>query len=333
MNDGDARGTGGGSPLRAALDARGTTYIVGIAGDSGSGKSMCAAAIRHILGDDLVSVISLDDYHIYGREERKALGITPLSPRANDLARLERDVARLREGLPVEKMVYDHATGRIVGPFPFSPRKILILEGLHAFSTEKLREYCDFTLFIDPDPDVKREWKLKRDTKSRGYTDREVRDELAQRARDYAAYVAPQRPLATVVAGISFSRFGRNLGWEENVYRVSLGFSRWDSYPAGVSLSLDIRGLFLSHGRPFLLSFSPPREVAGSATLELDGFLPQGSGGTLLSFLEEITGRNPSADAGDGMFLTPTTFMYIFLSACIASHIVGFSRGDIPSQA
>ena len=110
------------------------TYIIGVAGDSGSGKTTFSNAISDIFGSDLVSSITLDDYHIYDREERTRIGITPLKPEANDLDRLARDVKQLKEGKSIYKPVYSHATGTIEEPVLFHPTKFLILEGLHPFA-------------------------------------------------------------------------------------------------------------------------------------------------------------------------------------------------------
>ena len=48
-------------------------FVIGVAGDSGSGKTTFTNAIRQIFGPDLVATITLDDYHRYNREERKRL--------------------------------------------------------------------------------------------------------------------------------------------------------------------------------------------------------------------------------------------------------------------
>jgi phosphoribulokinase len=316
----------------SALNASDSVYVIGVAGDSGSGKTTFASAIGHLLGDDLVATLSLDDYHLFDRKERKERGITPLSPLANDFDRLERDVGRLRQGLSIQKMVYDHGTGTIKGPYPFPPAKIIILEGLHAFFTEKLRHMCDFTLFVDPDPDVKKEWKLKRDTGARGYTEREVGEELAQRASDYSAYVAPQRLYATVVIGISFSRFGVNLGWEENIYRVTLSLSPWDYYPASASISFDSRRILMAHGRPFSFLFRPAGSGERPAgVFELDGMLPCACAESLVAFLKEMTGRDPDVPLHDDGMLTPTDFSRLFVCGCIITHRLSLAGERIES--
>ncbi len=137
--------------FRDVIAASPCIFVIGVAGDSGSGKTTFTRGIREIFGDDLVSTITLDDYHLLSREERKRRRITPLSPEANNLAGLERDIARLKSGLPVNKPVYNHETGGIEGPIPFSTKKILILEGLHTLYSPALRALIDFSLFVDPE--------------------------------------------------------------------------------------------------------------------------------------------------------------------------------------
>ena len=43
-------------------------FTIGVAGDSGSGKTTFTNAIRQIFGPELVATITLDDYHKYDRE-------------------------------------------------------------------------------------------------------------------------------------------------------------------------------------------------------------------------------------------------------------------------
>jgi len=110
-------------------------FTVGVAGDSGSGKTTFTEGIRNIFGNDLVSTITLDDYHSLDREGRREEGVTPLNPRVNRLDQLEQDLILLKRGVPVEKPVYNHTTGTFDPPVIFRPRKILILEGLHTMYT------------------------------------------------------------------------------------------------------------------------------------------------------------------------------------------------------
>jgi phosphoribulokinase len=119
-------------------------------------------------------------------------------------------------------MVYNHQLGILEGPIPFHPSKIVILEGLHTLYTEPLRKSIDFSLYVDPSDDVRKEWKLKRDTEKRGYTRHQVTEEMEKRQEDYQRYIAPQKTFADAVVHIAFSRYGRDLGWSKNIYRTTL---------------------------------------------------------------------------------------------------------------
>ncbi|HSQ93059.1 MAG TPA: uridine kinase, partial [Methanoregula sp.] len=71
-------------------------FTIGVAGDSGSGKTTFTQGIRDIFGSDLVSTITLDDYHRLDREGRKREGLTPLNPAANRIDLLEQHLIMLR---------------------------------------------------------------------------------------------------------------------------------------------------------------------------------------------------------------------------------------------
>ena len=309
------------SSFQEFLSKSGYVYIIGVAGDSGSGKTTFTAAIRNLIGEDLVSTITLDDYHLYGREERNALQITPLSPQANDLASLERDVARLKQGLCVEKNRYNHRTGKIEGPVFFKPSKIIILEGLHPLFTPGLRALLDFSFFVDPAQDVKEEWKLKRDMGARGYTEQEVRREMAMRESDYQSYVAPQRHYARGIIGISFSQFGRSLGWKENIYRVSLALEPLSGMSRKVWMQLDLGTVLAGHSRPCSVKYLPVIEggrLMGS--IELDGGFPCESADILSTLLQGETGVDPRDFLPHCPLLTPTDLMQMIVCWRIISH-------------
>lgn len=307
--------------FRKFLSESARVYIIGVAGDSGSGKSTFTSGIRDVLGEDLVATISLDDYHLYGREERNSLNITPLNPAANDLARLERDVMLLKQGHGIEKMRYNHSTGTLEGPVHFSPAKVIILEGLHPLSTPALRNLLDFSFFVDPSPDVKREWKLKRDMGSRGYTEQEVQREMAIREPDYLAYVAPQKAYAQGIIGISFSRFGRELGWKENIYRVSLSMTPLPELHEKVLMTFDLGSVLTAHTRPYSVGYMPVmNEGHPMGTLELDGGFPCDAAHELFSRLREQTGIDPSALIPTCPLLTPTDIMQLLVCWRIISH-------------
>ena len=50
--------------------------ILGIVGDSASGKTTLSAGVAQILGEDRCTVICTDDYHRYDRRERAEKGLS-----------------------------------------------------------------------------------------------------------------------------------------------------------------------------------------------------------------------------------------------------------------
>ncbi|HZJ11959.1 MAG TPA: hypothetical protein VFD26_04820, partial [Methyloceanibacter sp.] len=85
--------------------------ILGIVGDSASGKSTLSVGVAQILGEAHCTVICTDDYHRYDRRARASAGLSALDPRANYVDVLEQHLRLLRNGEPVLKPVYDHRQG------------------------------------------------------------------------------------------------------------------------------------------------------------------------------------------------------------------------------
>ena len=112
-------------------------FVIGVAGDSGSGKTTFTNAIRQISARTWSRPSPLTITTGTNREERKRLDITPLHPDANNLVQLETDVERLRDGRAITKPVYNHETGTFGPPVPFASKKIIILEGLHTLFTPR----------------------------------------------------------------------------------------------------------------------------------------------------------------------------------------------------
>ncbi len=96
--------------------------ILGIVGDSASGKSTLSAGVAQILGEEHCTVICTDDYHRYDRKARAAAGLSALDPRANYVDVLEQHLRLLRHGEPILKPVYDHRTARSSRPNMSGPR-------------------------------------------------------------------------------------------------------------------------------------------------------------------------------------------------------------------
>ena len=58
----------------------GRIVMIGVAGDSGCGKSTFLRRLIDLFGEEFMTVICLDDYHSLARKQRKETGITALAP-------------------------------------------------------------------------------------------------------------------------------------------------------------------------------------------------------------------------------------------------------------
>jgi len=167
--------------------------ILGVVGDSAAGKTTITAGIASILGPESVTAICVDDYHRYNRKQRKALNITPLHPDCNYIDIMEQHLRCLAEGEPILKPVYNHSTGDFDPPVYVKPKRFLIVEGLLAFATPRLRDCFHVKVFLDPPEELRTRWKIKRDVAKRGYKALEVGRELQRRESDSAEFIRPQR--------------------------------------------------------------------------------------------------------------------------------------------
>ena len=125
-----------------------TPIIIGLAADSGCGKSTFMRRLTSVFGgaasppkggnpdsntliSDTTTVICLDDYHSLDRTGRKEKGVTALDPRANDFDLMYEQVKAIKEGRAIEKPIYNHVTGLLDPPETILPPKIFVIEGLH----------------------------------------------------------------------------------------------------------------------------------------------------------------------------------------------------------
>ncbi len=187
--------------------------MLAIAGDSASGKTTLTKGIVQALGQERIASFCTDDYHRYDREERKGLPFTPLHPECNYLDILEQHLQLISLGQPILKPVYHHSNGTLGRPVLFEPKEIVIIEGLFPLWSKLSRATFDVTVYLDPPEDVRRRWKVQRDTSKRGYTTEQVLADLERREPESEAFIRPQRRHADIV--ISFAPVeGRTSGDE-----------------------------------------------------------------------------------------------------------------------
>ena len=184
---------------RAATDGRNRPVLLAIAGDSATGKTTLAHGLERALGPERCVSVCVDDYHRYDRQERKTKDFTALHPDCNYIDIMEQHLQLLATGQPILKPVYDHSTGELIRPELVEPREFVIVEGLLPLFTKLSRACFEVTVFLNPPEDIRRTWKIARDTTKRGYDEEQVNAELTTREPESAAFIRPQQSFADIV--------------------------------------------------------------------------------------------------------------------------------------
>ncbi len=165
---------------------------LGIAGDSGVGKTTFSKGLAAIFGESSIAEVSGDDYHNWDRSSPMWKTMTHLNPKANKLFNLVKDVRSLLNGSPVNARIYNHSTGNFSPSKIRNSRDVILVEGLHALYPKQLIEELDVRIFIKMDEDVRTYLRIKRDVTERGHVEEEVRNEIERRKADGQKYIQPQ---------------------------------------------------------------------------------------------------------------------------------------------
>ncbi len=173
--------------------------ILGVVGDSASGKTTLTRGLVRVLGEQNVAYICTDDYHRYDRYQRAELGITPLHPDCNHLDIIAQQLAHLRRGEAILKPVYRHQDGTFGPPVYMKPERFTLIEGLLGYYLPEMRDVYDVRIYLNPPEELRRRWKVQRDCSRRGYTTNQVLVELDRREPDSEAFIRPQRRYADML--------------------------------------------------------------------------------------------------------------------------------------
>ncbi len=177
--------------------------LIGIAGGSGSGKTLVARNIVRELGSDRVVIIDQDSYYKNLEDipfrDREARNFD--HPDAFDNELLKHHIRELLEGREVEQPIYDYAEHRRLDETrTIGDHLVIVLEGILIFVDPELREMMDIKLFIDADPDVRFIRRLRRDIVERGRSvDSVVRQYLESVRPMHLQFVDPAKRHADVI--------------------------------------------------------------------------------------------------------------------------------------
>jgi phosphoribulokinase len=245
--------------LQSQLTELHTPFVIGIAGDSGSGKTIFSDGIRRILGPNLIRTITMDGYHKENREQRAKSGKLPLDPGENKLELLQEHLQLLRQGASVAIPQYNHATGDFDPPKTIDSAPIIIIEGLHALYPEFL-DLLDLKIFVDPSRDVKWQWKFARDVEKRGHRAEKLEEEMLAREGAYKRWIDFQKINADIVIKIFHSRMQEFARYDfinslpSKFYKVELIMRPSRTPLPSLMLPFDLANLVRLETPPFLLA-------------------------------------------------------------------------------
>lgn len=190
--------------------------VIGLAADSGCGKSTFMRRMTGVFGgdpkppkggnpdsntllSDMATVVCLDDYHKYDRQGRKETKTTALADVGQNFDLMYEQTKAIKDGKSIMKPIYNHVTGVFDPAEEIQPPKIYVIEGLHPFWDERVRDLCDFKIYLDISDDIKFAWKIQRDMAERGHSLESIKASIEARKPDFDKFVDPQKEFADVV--------------------------------------------------------------------------------------------------------------------------------------
>ena len=144
--------------------------IIGICGASGSGKSTLAEELSHRIQGRCV-YLKQDSYYKdhpeSSFEERERINYD--EPSAFEHEALLEDLRALRAGRSITSKNYDYTIHRRCdSKESIQPADVVLIEGIHMFYDEAVREMLDFKIYVQVDPDICLLRRVTRDIQERG---------------------------------------------------------------------------------------------------------------------------------------------------------------------
>src|SRR5262245_45849999 len=177
--------------------------LIGIAGGSGSGKTLVARTIVRELGSKRVVVIDQDSYYKDLEQvpflDREARNFD--HPDAFDWDLLLRHIRELLAGQAIQQPVYDYSFHRRTPETRrISDHLVVVLEGILIFHDPELRALMDIKLYVDADSDVRLIRRLRRDLTERGRSVDAILHQYEESVRPmHLQFVEPSKRFADVI--------------------------------------------------------------------------------------------------------------------------------------
>ncbi len=177
--------------------------LIGIAGGSGSGKTLVAKRIVEELGSDKVIIIQQDSYYNdlghLTLEERKKQNFD--HPDAFDHQYLIAQLKDLLVGKSIDQPIYDYAIhSRKKETRRIGEHVIIVLEGILILLDPGLRRLMDIKVYVDTDADVRLIRRIRRDVTERDRSLESILDQYENSVRPMQLqFVEPTKRYADII--------------------------------------------------------------------------------------------------------------------------------------
>ena len=162
------------------------SFLIGIAGGSGSGKTFLANKILETFKNNVL-IIQQDSYYkdLSGLKFKKRALENFDHPKSIDIELLKTHINKLLNGEPIDRPTYSFSEHiRKDQIETLSPKPIIIVEGILILSFKELLNLFSLKIFINIDSDIRFIRRLKRDIKQRNRSPLDV-------CRQYLSSVRP----------------------------------------------------------------------------------------------------------------------------------------------
>lgn len=202
-------------------------YLVGISGNSGVGKSSLVNIIKNIFDSRNITSLCGDDMHKWERGHDKWSELTHLNPSANNVHDEISLLKALKNSKKIFRKEYNHENGKFTEAKEILPNRIVILEGLHSFYIEAVRKLFDVKIFIKPEENIQKHWKIIRDQDKRGHSKEKILEQIKKRENDSQKFILSQEKFADILIEFLAVNEIKNIGDkdEEVELKVKLSFS------------------------------------------------------------------------------------------------------------
>jgi uridine kinase len=179
------------------------SFIIGIAGGTGSGKTTVVKKIIELLPKDEVAILPQDSYYRDNSnlplEERQEMNFD--HPRSLEFSLLVEHIKQLKAGQSIQQPIYSYLTcTRSKETILVEPKKVVIIEGILILANAQLRNIMDIKVFVDADNDDRLMRVIQRDLVERGRSVNKVLERYEKTVKPmHLQFIEPTKRYADII--------------------------------------------------------------------------------------------------------------------------------------